>query len=122
MKILTPLVEAEFQILPTPGNHDYGRWGMNYNQAAARRFQKYIHEELLGDDHENKPIDEIYPKTRQVNGIVFIGLDSVYTNLVEEGITFATGEIGKKQRNALRRFCWKTLNSKKLCTFIIIHS
>ena len=58
VKILTPLVEAEFQILPTPGNHDYGRWGMNYNQAAARRFQKYIHEELLGDDHENKPIEK----------------------------------------------------------------
>ena len=35
VKILTPLVEAGFPILPTPGNHDYGRWGMNYNEAAA---------------------------------------------------------------------------------------
>ncbi len=117
MKILTPLVEAEFQILPTPGNHDYGRWGMNYNQAAARRFQKYIHEELLGDDHENKPIDEIYPKTRQVNGIVFIGLDSVYTNLVEEGITFATGEIGKKQRNALAKILLENPEQQKVVHF-----
>ena len=66
-KVLDPLYSKNFQVLPIPGNHDYG-W--NGNHAKARRF-KYFKNAFF-------PFENVsYPFPKEIDGHIFIGLNSM---------------------------------------------
>ena len=102
--LLRPLVRAGFTVLPCPGNHDYGKWGMFYNSTSPRYFRRHILQDLLGvpgtRGGAKVPLRGLYPMVTTVGKTVFIGLDSVIGNKTEL-VSFASGEIGKRQLSKL---------------------
>lgn len=80
VKLLKPLVENEFRVLPVPGNHDYGPCGNIYTEESQAFFQKYILVDLIENVEAavpGKTMEDLFPMVTDVGGVVFIGLDSV---------------------------------------------
>ena len=73
------------KVLIVPGNHDYGPTGNVFSKKSKQLFKTTF--------YKGK-----YPRVDVVNDIVFIGLDSN-----GKGNTFATGNIGIRQRSKLKK-------------------
>lgn len=105
VEILKILMNEGFRILCVPGNHDYGRMGMFYNEISKYLFTQYIHGYILSDPDTGKDninIRNIYPFEYEYDNNLFIGLDSVTGNEFEI-FHFASGEIGLLQRKKLKK-------------------
>lgn len=103
VKLLTPLVEAGFTVLPAPGNHDYGPCGNFYTEESQDDFMKYMLAELIGYAPAAQPgakMEKLFPMVTTVGPVVFIGLDSV-VGKEDAAMHFASGEVGEKQREQL---------------------
>lgn len=88
-KILKPLVDIEnFNIWPTPGNHDYGWNGIH---AERKRF-KYFKKAFYGLENVGYP----HVKTDSF-GNVFIGLNSMKAETGFWDGLLADGELGSRQ-------------------------
>jgi 3',5'-cyclic AMP phosphodiesterase CpdA len=91
---LDVLEDAGFNnILIVPGNHDYGT-GNSANVDCMRIFKETIY----GDK------DKSFPDVRVIDGIAFIGLDSMQGELKKNEGIWADGEVGKEQIIALDEF------------------
>lgn len=103
VSILKPLVNAGFKILAVPGNHSYGPFGNIYTEESQQLFQDYILGDLLDIAYARQPhtkMEDIYPMVTIEGDVLFIGLDSVVGN-EDEFLHFASGEVGKPQREKL---------------------
>ncbi len=103
VKLLKPLVEEGFTVLPAPGNHDYGPCGNFYTEESQADFQKYMLVELIDHAPAKKPgakMEKLFPMVTTVGDVVFIGLDSVVGN-EDAAMHFASGEVGPEQREKL---------------------
>ncbi len=103
VKLLRPLVENGFKVLPVPGNHDYGLCGNIYTDESQAYFQKYILSELIEYEPAGVPgttMEELFPIVTTVGEVVFIGLDSV-VGKEDTALHFASGEVGADQRQKL---------------------
>ena len=89
VELLRPLVSKGFNLHPVPGNHDYGRFGLQYSEGADDLFDEWIYSELL-----DEPLSD-FPKSSQTGDLVFIGLGSAIRT---EHLAFASGRLGKGQR------------------------
>lgn len=101
--ILRPLTEAGLSVLAVPGNHDYGLFGNFYSEEAKRFFRDYIMYDLMGIASAKDAyfeMEDLYPMVTYVKDVLFIGLDSVVGN-EDELLHFASGEVGKVQRDKL---------------------
>jgi len=99
VEILKPLVKSGFKVLAVPGNHDYGPYGNFYTERSQAYFQEFILGNLIGQKNASKPsvtMEDIYPYSEIIDGILFMGLDSVVGN-EDEFAHFASGEIGRDQ-------------------------
>ena len=76
-------------ILVVPGNHDYGT-----GNKGNRKFVKLFKEAFFGEEFD-------YPKIDVIDGIAFIGLDSIAEELHWYDELFAEGELGKEQLQRL---------------------
>jgi 3',5'-cyclic AMP phosphodiesterase CpdA len=91
MKLYIEKLEATgFTVLVVPGNHDYGTGGL-----GSKKYVKLFKEAFFGD-----PKIE-YPKLDIIDGIAFIGLDSMAEELHWYDRLFAEGELGAKQLQRL---------------------
>lgn len=81
---------AEFRVLVVPGNHDYGT-GTLGDKKHARSFNQVFF---------GSPIVE-YPKLDIIDGMAFIGLDTMAEELDWHDRLFAEGELGEAQRQRL---------------------
>lgn len=105
VNLLTPLIDAGFTTLACPGNHDYGCRGNIYTEKSQQLFQKMILGELLKipeAKEDNIELEDMYPLVREINGIRYIGIDSVVAN-EDQPFHFASGEVGKRQRGFLEK-------------------
>ncbi len=121
--ILKPLVDAGFRVLASPGNHDCGRFGINYETRARDRFRKYILGKLLGYKGALKPgmtLNKLYPLRDQEQDVVFIGLDSVVGN-EKEVLQLASGEVGATQRTALLKMLRAMKEGEKAIVYFHHH-
>lgn len=103
VKMLRPMVEAGFTVLPAPGNHDYGPCGNFYAEESQADFQKYMLAELIDHGPAREPgatMEDLFPMVTPVDDVVFIGLDSVVGN-EDATLHFASGEVGAAQRARL---------------------
>ena len=103
VKLLRPLVENGFKVLPTPGNHDYGPCGNIYTEESQAYFQKYMLSELIEYEPAGVPgttMEDLFPMVTTVGEVVFIGLDSV-VGKEDAAMHFASGEVGTEQRQKL---------------------
>ncbi|MCG2712949.1 MAG: metallophosphoesterase [Candidatus Omnitrophica bacterium] len=83
---LDVLKENSFKnILLVPGNHDYGT-GSRGDKKFVRIFKKVFYDENFE-----------FPKKDIIDGIAFIGLDSMAEELNWYDKLFAEGELGEKQ-------------------------
>lgn len=87
---LDRLTAAGFTTLVVPGNHDY-----NNGVVLAEKFVPQFKETFFGDPHVT------YPKLDIVDGIAFIGLDSMAEELHWYDRMFAEGELGDAQLQRL---------------------
>ena len=113
--ILKPLVDNEFKVLATPGNHDYGLAGNIYTEKSQQLFQDYILGELIDipkAKQQGIKMEDIYPMVTIEGDVLFIGLDSVVGN-EDEFLHFASGEVGKPQRKELVNILKTNANSGK---------
>ena len=85
-----------------PGNHDYGPCGNIYTEKSQDNFKKYILEELLEIklSYTTNGLFDVYPIVEEVDGVVYIALDSVIDN-DNELLHFASGEMGERQLKKL---------------------
>lgn len=84
------LAAANFKVLPVPGNHDYGKFGVGGDIDRVRDFKRIY----FGDENIS------YPKVDFSNdgAIAFIGLDSMAATFRPDGYTAnASGRIGEQQ-------------------------
>ena len=103
VKLLRPLVEEGFTVLPAPGNHDYGPCGNVYTEESQADFMKYMLAELVDYQPAQTPgatMEKLFPMVTTVDNVVFIGLDSV-VGKEDTAMHFASGEVGEAQREAL---------------------
>lgn len=84
------LRDAGFEVLAVPGNHDYGT-----GSAGDRKFVKRFKKAIYGDTNL------IYPKLDIIEGVAFLGLDSMAEELNWHDSLFAQGELGKAQLRRL---------------------
>lgn len=104
-QLLLPLVEAGFELLPVPGNHDYGYKGNIYTEASQQYFQEHLLAKLINNtfaQQTNIKMEQLYPLVTEHSDIIYIGLDSVVGN-ENELLHFASGEVGAKQRENLHK-------------------
>jgi 3',5'-cyclic AMP phosphodiesterase CpdA len=83
---LETLEDAGFVTLPIPGNHDYNN-GLLLDKCCVDDFKATF----FGDPHLK------YPKVDIVDGIAFLGLDSLRAELHWYDRMFADGELGEEQ-------------------------
>ncbi len=88
--ILDDLKIAGFTVLMVPGNHDY-----NDGILLDKTFVPQFKEIFYGD------AQLAYPKVDIVDGIAFIGLDSLAEELHWYDCMFADGELGEEQLQRL---------------------
>lgn len=103
VKLLKPLIDKKFTVLPVPGNHDYGPCGNFYTEESQADFMKYMLAELINYAPAKKPgakMEKLFPMVTTVGDVVFIGLDSV-VGKEDAAMHFASGEVGEKQRDKL---------------------
>lgn len=103
VKLLRPLVENGFKVLPVPGNHDYGPCGNIYLEESQVNFQKYILSDLIEYEPAGVPgttMEDLFPMVTTIDEVVFIGLDSV-VGKEDAALHFASGEVGAVQRQRL---------------------
>lgn len=113
--LLKPLVDNGFSVLAAPGNHDYGPKGNIYTEKSQKLFQKYILTDLLSNPdaaQDGVEMENLYPMTTEIDNTLFIGVDSV-VGAENEFMHFASGEVGKAQRDKLQTILNKNLNSGK---------
>ena len=121
--ILSPLVEAKFKVMASPGNHDYGHYGIRYEEAAQDRFRKYILADLLNIPKAKKAgvtLPDLYPLKNTMGDVVFIGLDSVVGNK-DEALQLASGEVGATQRELLAEMLQEIGSDKKVVVYFHHH-
>ena len=103
---LRRLQEAGFaNILIAPGNHDYGSGKVGYKalvQPFKERFfgpdgQRFIADSLV----DNYDPHTTYPKLNVIDGLAFIGLDSMADELNWHDRLFAQGQLGRAQLERL---------------------
>jgi len=99
---------AGFAVLFVPGNHDYGTGSLG-SKKYARRFK-----ELFFGDPEL-----LYPKLDIMDGIAFIGLDSIAEELHWNDRLFAEGELGDAQLQRLEAM----LKNERVqsCTYRVVY-
>jgi 3',5'-cyclic AMP phosphodiesterase CpdA len=103
VKLLKPLVENGFKVLPVPGNHDYGPCGNIYTEKSQAYFQQYILADLAENAEAADPgmtMEKLFPIVTHLGDAVFIGLDSV-VGKEDDAMHFASGEVGPEQRERL---------------------
>ncbi len=109
-KILKKLEKDKYQVLVVPGNHDYGNGGVG-NKKYVALFKKAFY----GTDNIT------YPKLDIVDNIVFIGLDSMAKTFDWPlDIVGADGELGKEQRNNLKKLI-SSSELKKMKKVVYLH-
>lgn len=86
---IVKLENAGFIVLVVPGNHDYGR-GTKQDEEFVPMFKDVFY----GDKYLQ------YPKKDVIDGIAFIGLDSMEEEVKGDSI-FADGRLGELQLNRL---------------------
>lgn len=104
VRLLMPLKKAGFRILAAPGNHDCGPMGNAYYASSRVYFQQHVLGELMGITKASTASDvmgELFPMVQHVDGVTYIGLDSV-AGMLFEGMHFARGAIGSVQLARLR--------------------
>jgi 3',5'-cyclic AMP phosphodiesterase CpdA len=84
------LQAAGFTVLVVPGNHDYGTGSL-----GSKKYVDLFKEVFFGDPQIE------YPKLDIIDGIAFIGLDSMAAELHWYDRLFAEGELGGKQLQRL---------------------
>jgi 3',5'-cyclic AMP phosphodiesterase CpdA len=89
-RVLDRLNGAGFTTLVVPGNHDY-----NNGLVLSETFVPQFKETFFGDPHLT------YPKLDIIDGIAFIGLDSMAEELHWYDQMFAEGELGRAQLQRL---------------------
>lgn len=87
---LDRLRSAGFDVLSVPGNHDYGT-----GTLGSKRYVTEYKEMFFGDASIS------YPKLDIIDGVAFLGLDSMAEELHWYDRLFAEGEIGDRQLSAL---------------------
>jgi 3',5'-cyclic AMP phosphodiesterase CpdA len=87
---LDVLEGAGFRTLIVPGNHDY-----NAGMVLSKRFVPRFKETFYGDPHVR------YPRVDIIDGVAFIGLDSMAEELHWYDSVFADGELGETQLRRL---------------------
>ena len=110
-RILRPLHRAGFEVVPIPGNHDYGWQGAHALKKKFKLFKKY----LLGV--ENRVTYPDVPYTD--NDVTLITLNSM---LAETGFwdgLLADGELGRRQRQDLDEII-TTLREERKKTYRIV--
>lgn len=103
VKLLKPLVDEGFTVLPAPGNHDYGPCGNFYKEESQADFLKFMLAELIGYPPAQQPdvtMEDLFPMVTPREDVVFIGLDSV-VGKEDAAMHFASGEVGEVQRQRL---------------------
>ena len=85
-KQLIKLENKHYKVLVVPGNHDYGSGG-----KAKKKYVKLFKEAFYGDKNVT------YPKLDIVDGVAFIGLDSMADTFDWLDVWGADGELGNKQ-------------------------
>lgn len=109
--ILNRLTDTDYQLLVVPGNHDYGS-GARGNKKFVKLFKKAFY----GDEGIT------YPKVDVIDDIAFIGLDSMAATFNWLDEIGADGELGKKQRKALKRLLASPeLSQKKKVVYLHHH-
>jgi 3',5'-cyclic AMP phosphodiesterase CpdA len=105
---LDKLETAGFKVLLAPGNHDYGTGSLG-SKKYARLFKKVF----FGNQNVK------FPKLDLVDGIAFIGLDSMADELNWYDRLFANGELGDAQLKRLDSM----LNRKSVkdCSYRVIY-
>ena len=102
VKLLNRFKESGFILKIVPGNHDYGYCGNVYTKESQENFKKYILEDLLELElvYTDEGLLNVYPIVEEVNGVVYIALDSVIDK-DDELLHFASGEMGERQLKKL---------------------
>ena len=98
-ELLDRLVEKGFtHLLVVPGNHDYGN-GSKGDKRFVRKFMRCFYGKKIS-----------YPKLDVIDGVAFIGLDSMAAELNWYDRLFSEGQIGEEQLGRLE----KMLGSRKV--------
>lgn len=80
-----------FDVLVVPGNHDYGSGSL-----GLPRFVKEFKKTFFGASKQ------VYPKLDIIEGVAFLGLDSMAEEVHWYDSLWANGELGKAQLTRLR--------------------
>jgi 3',5'-cyclic AMP phosphodiesterase CpdA len=111
-RILKPLHRAGFQVVPLPGNHDYGWNGAHALEKKFKLFKKH----LLGIENRVGYPDVPYTD----NDVTLITLNSM---LAETGFwdgLLADGELGKRQREDLDELITTLRDERKKTHRIVV--
>jgi 3',5'-cyclic AMP phosphodiesterase CpdA len=84
------LKDAGYTVLVVPGNHDYGTGNLAHSKYVAR-FKRTF----LGNAKGR------YPRVNVIEGVAFIGLDSMAEEIHWYDSLFANGELGERQLGRL---------------------
>jgi len=109
---LDMLTSEGYQVLVVPGNHDYGT-----GNAAEKKWVEEFKKHFFGAQNTNL----IYPKLDIIDGIAFIGLDSMEDELGTFDRFMANGELGKKQRERLDKMLGSVKVKKCRKTVVYLH-
>ena len=89
---ITRLRQSDFKVLLCPGNHDYG-----HGWLAFGRYAQAFKQTSFADPHFT------YPKLDLIEGIAFIGLDSMAEEMHWHDALLAQGELGQPQLGRLEQ-------------------
>lgn len=105
LRAISKLENYGLKVLVIPGNHDYGNGALANTEFVSRFKEKY---------YKNAEIS--YPKLDIIDDIAFIGLDSTAEELHWLDRILSEGELGKEQRNRLKRILNEPeiINKKKV--------
>ncbi len=88
-RILDPLYLKGFRLLLIPGNHDYGYNGVHAVESRFKYFKNVFY-----------PLENVsYPFPKEIDGHIFIGLNSMKAETHFFDGLLADGELGSKQIN-----------------------
>lgn len=88
-RILDPLYLKNFRLLLIPGNHDYGCNGVHAEESRFKYFKNVFF-----------PLENVsYPFPKEIEGHIFVGLNSMKAETHFFDGLLADGELGSKQIN-----------------------
>lgn len=123
--LLYDLKNAGFQLIICPGNHDYGKNGIHYRDAARDLFFECIERDLLANTGNAIDMVSLYPKVTAFtpDKVVFFGLDSTEGKMdnVWNLHLLANGKVGKEQRRQLHD-CLVQNEYKDYTKIVYMHS